>query len=142
MERCVDVHAAQPLPARVGLLELLPDEETRVLDDDVEAAEPLDRALDRSGTARRGLEVLVARDRAAARGLDFRDDGVGEGRVATAAVGLDSGVVHDDPRAVRGEGAGVRRAEAPAGAGDERHAAVEPNHASTCSRSSISSPCS
>ena len=111
MEGRVDVDAPQPLPARVGLLELLPDEEARVLDDDVEAAEPLDRALDRLRAARRGLEILVAGDRGAVRRLDLGDDGVGERRVAAAAVGLDSGVVHDDLRAVRGEGAGVRRAE-------------------------------
>ena len=64
------------------------------------------------------------------------------GRVAAAPVGLDSSVVHDHLRAVRGECTGVRCAETAAGAGDEGDAAVEPDHANIRSRSSISSPCS
>src|ERR1041385_8099927 len=99
----------------VGDVELLPDDETGVLNHGVEAVELRQRFFDEARAGPGLLEVL--RQRKAA---DFVCNGLGDGRVAAAAVLLDARVVNDDGGAALGEGPRVGSAEAGAGAGDER----------------------
>ena len=88
--------------------------EARVVDDDVEPAPRVERALHELVADRGVGDVAALRDRLAARGRDLGDD-VGRGILGGGApVGRDTGVVHDDPRAVRREPQRVGRVRCPA----------------------------
>src|SRR5690606_36017006 len=110
---------------RLELGEGLVAQDAGVVDDDVDAAEVVDRGLDdRPAALGRGDRVVVGRGLTA--GLaDLLHGLVGHARARARAVGLPAEIVHDHLAAARGELQGVGLAEAAAGAGDDGHLAVE-----------------
>jgi hypothetical protein len=125
VERCVEASPEHGLPASVRPLEFLEDEQTGVVDYRVDPAERLEGALDRPPASALVSKVVVGGNRRAPGARDLGDDRVGNRRIAAAAVELEAGVVHDDVGAPHREGARVRRAQPPAGAGDQHRPAVE-----------------
>ena len=107
------------------VVEGLVAQDAGVVDDDVDAAERVERGLhDRRAALGRGDASRCWRPRRR-RGLDLVDDVRGRARRRPGAVDRAAEVVDDDPGAAAGELERVRPAEAATGAGDDRDLAVE-----------------
>src|SRR5207244_4479341 len=91
----------------------------RVVDEDVQPAEGVDRRLDDARGAGEGGGALAAGDRRAAGGAELGDDAVGALGVGRLAGQGDTEVVDDDLGALAGEEQGMLAAHALAGAGDD-----------------------
>ena len=105
--------------------ERLVAQDSGVVDDDVDTTEGVDRRLHDRRSALRGRHRVGVGDRLAAGRRDLVDDELGGADVGAGAVDRAAEVVDDDECAARGEQQGVLLAEAAAGAGDDRHLAVE-----------------
>ena len=109
----------------VHVVERLVAQDAGVVDDDVDGAERVDRALhDRLAALRCGDRIGVG-DGFAARVLDLVDDVLGGPLVAAGAVDGAAEIVHHDQRAALGEHQRMLPAEPTTGAGDDRHFSVE-----------------
>ena len=97
-------------------------EDAGVVDDDVDAAERVDRGLDDLVAV---LDRVVVGDRLAAGGLDLLDHLVGGRRALALAVDAAAEVVDHDARAARREQESVGPTEAVAGTGHDGDAIVE-----------------
>ena len=99
-------------------------EDPCVVDEDVEAAEAVDRLLDHPLRAGEVRDVLAVRNRRAAECLDFAHHVMGGALIRALTGDRGAEVIHDDPRPFRGEAA--RRGEplSPSGSGDQRNAAL------------------
>ncbi len=107
---------------RVGLEDEAVADDRRVVDDDVEPAEALDRERDGGGGGRWTRDALGEGGGALAQALRqrLRDRGI-----AAAAVDRGAEIGDDDRRALRVQQLDDGAADAAAAAGDERDAAVE-----------------
>ena len=103
-------------------------EDSGVVDQDVEAAEVVDRLCDHPFRAGEVGHVLVVRGSLAPGGSDLVDDLLRGRCVVTLAGELAAEVVDDHRRARGGERERVRAADAAAGAGDDRDLAREVGH--------------
>ena len=121
----VDVEAPGPSRSGPALWKALSRRMPALLTTMSTRAEGVDRGLHDGGAALgRGHRVRVGHGLAAGR-LDLVDHPLGRALVAAGAVDRAAEVVHDHERAAGGEQQGVLAAEAAAGAGDDRHLAVE-----------------
>jgi hypothetical protein len=101
-------------------------QDARVVDDDVDLAERVERRLhDGLAALRRGHRVVVGHGLAAG-GLDLVDDLLRCRLGAAGAVGRPTQVVHDDEGASLRQLQGVAAAQPATGARDDRNLAVEP----------------
>jgi hypothetical protein len=115
------------------VLEALVPQDPGVVDDDVDAAEGVEGRLDHGvGALRRGDAVRVGHRRTAER-LDLLDHLLGRPGRGPGAVDGAPQVVDHDLGAPRGQQEGVLPSQTAAGAGDDRHLALEPDlrHASS-----------
>ena len=96
-------------------------QDARVVDDDREAAELVQRVLDYALPSLGSGDVVVVGDRGAAGGVDLLDHGRGR-------VGIAGQVVDDDASAAPRKLEGVAAAEPTARAGDDRNVTVEGQH--------------
>ena len=102
-------------------------EDARVVDEDVQAAELVDRLLDHPLRAGEVGDVLAVRDRFAAERLDLADDVVSRAFVRAFAGERGAEVVDDDLRA-RARAQRVLAADSTAGAGDDRDLPTQIGH--------------
>ena len=106
-------------------------QDARVVDEDVELAECLDRGVDHSLATLPARDVVAVRDRLAAHLLDLVHDLLGRRLVATGAVGVAPEVVDDDLGAFRGKEQRMLPADAAPGTRDDRNAPLESPHEPT-----------
>ena len=103
-------------------------EDARVVHDDVEAAERVDRVLDEPAGALEVGDVLAVGDRLSVGGLDLCDHLLGRRQVGALARERPAEVVHDHLRAGGGERERVRATDAAARAGDDCDLAAQIGH--------------
>src|ERR1700735_5654135 len=123
-EMAAQVHAdrAGPVLERL-LLEREEAQNARVVDDDVQRAERIERGTDQASGAIPVGDIVVIGNRFAAGRLDLRGDGRGSLPIGAAAE-----IVDDDVRAFGGEAERIFPPQAARGAGDDDHAAVTDAH--------------
>ncbi len=96
-----------------------------VVDDDVELAEVVDRAIDDSFGSLEVGDALEVGDRLAAGGSDFLDHVLRRGARLPGAVEVTAEVIHDHLGAVLGQQQRLFAPDAAAGAGDYRNFACQ-----------------
>jgi hypothetical protein len=123
------MHVDDRIPdVRRQLHQGLVPEDARVVDQDVEAAEVVDRNLDDVLRPLLGGDVVEAGRRFAAQLFDLGHDLLGHGVTRPAAVARAAEIVHDYLGALAGKGQGICPADSAAGAGDCCYFAVEETH--------------
>ena len=121
----VDVEDDVPLLLR-HVEDHLVAKDAGVVDDDVEAAEGVERLLHHAVSGLEVGDVVVVRDGVAAHLLDLGDDLVGGALLAAGAGGGATEVVDDDASALGREAKRLAAANAASGAGDDGDFAFEP----------------
>ena len=92
----LEVDADDRVPVRLGQVEAhAVAQDPRVVDEDVELAERLDRLSDERLGARPRRDVVVVGDGFTAPGLDFLHNGIGHGRAAAGPVTGSSQIIDD-----------------------------------------------
>src|SRR5262249_38241357 len=112
----------------VHLEERLVAKDARVVHEDIELAEGVDRGLDDVLGAGALGDVVEARDRLAAGGPDLRADLLGHRLAFTGDAAGTAEVVDDALGALLGEENRVRAADSTAGAGDRTNLSAEKSH--------------
>jgi hypothetical protein len=105
----------------IRLLELLEHEQARVVHYDVEPSEAFEHTLDELATGPVVTEILVTR-----KSVYLARDRICVRAVASAAVQLQPGIVHDHVRAGRGKRARVRRTKPTTRTSDKHDLPVKP----------------
>jgi hypothetical protein len=119
-ERPLEVDPDHRVPLVLGHVEQHPvPQDASVVDENVEAAEDLDRLVDQSAGAVPVGDVVGVGDGDPARGLDLVHDGPGRAGVGPAAGHRAAQVVDHDVGTLAGQLQGVSPPDAPAGAGDD-----------------------
>ena len=128
-ERALEVHRDHRVP--LGLFhvgEHAVAQDAGVVDERVEPAERVDRALDHAARAGEVGDVLAVGDGFAAHRLDLLDDFHRGAERPAVAVHVAAEVVDDDLGALGGVGQRVLAADAPSRSGDDDDAAVADTH--------------
>ncbi len=120
------MHLQNLVPGRLGRLgKGLVDQDARIVDENVGAAEMPDGIVEHRLPARHGRDVGAVGDPAAARRLDCVDDLLCHRDIGARAVTRPTEVVDQDSRALAREQFGIGLAEPATRAGDQRNLAVE-----------------
>jgi hypothetical protein len=122
------VHAEidHPVPQlRTGIREIGKNHQPGIVDQCIEAPEPVNRELHNAAARRLLLQVLVACGRRPAIGHDLLRHAVRHRRIKAGAILRDTGIVHHDARATRCQQPRVGGSKTPARAGDDRNLAVK-----------------
>ena len=122
----LQVHLDDRVPLLFGHVDEHPvAQDARVVDEDVEIAERLDRGVDEALRTFPVGDVVAVDDRLATTGADLLDHLLSRGDVGPGAVVRRAEVVDDDLGTFGGEVQGMLAADAAPGAGDDRNASVE-----------------